>query len=162
MAKTNTTKKVEEVVVPTAVVADNATTTTEDATVTTEIKAPSKADQAQVIFTEEAAKGEEKLRARTMARFSAELQMSTACGSTYFQNAKKKAAGEKVKHYYKPKSEKPANEPTDDVNEDAVLFNVKKEDGTVESFMKLEDANQSIEANGGELISEEEAATLLA
>lgn len=148
MAKTNTTKKVEEVVVPTAVVADNATTTTEDATVTTEIKAPSKADQAQVIFTEEAAKGEEKLRARTMARFSAELQMSTACGSTYFQNCKKKAAGEKVKHYYKPASErKTTTETVDDSQEEADVFESELADGTIKCFLSQADKEEFDAAN---------------
>ena len=60
-----------------------------------------KAAVAQNIFVEEAAKGDDKLRARVIARFKAELSMSPQGASTYFQNCKTKAAGQKVKHYYK-------------------------------------------------------------
>lgn len=60
-----------------------------------------KAAVAQTIFAEEAAKGDDKLRARVIARFKAELSMGPQGASTYFQNCKTKAAGQKVKHYYK-------------------------------------------------------------
>lgn len=60
-----------------------------------------KAAVAQTIFVEESAVGEEKLRARCIARFKSELSMSAPGASTYFQNCKKKAAGLKVPHYYK-------------------------------------------------------------
>lgn len=67
-----------------------------------------KAAVAQAIYVEEAAKGDDKLRARVIARFKAELDMSPQGSSTYFQNCKTKAAGAKVKHYYKPKGNKAA------------------------------------------------------
>lgn len=67
-----------------------------------------KAVVAQSIFVEEAAKGDDKLRARVIARFKAELNMGPQGASTYFQNCKTKAAGQKVKHYYKAKGNKPA------------------------------------------------------
>lgn len=60
-----------------------------------------KAAVAQAIYVEEAAKGEDKLRARVIARFKTELSMGPQGASTYFQNCKTKAAGQKVKHYYK-------------------------------------------------------------
>lgn len=161
--KSNAAKESNKTVAPVAEAVDNVVTTNQEAAaVIEEVKVPTKAEQAQAIFVEEAAAGDDKLRARVIKRFKDELGMGDAGASTYFQNAKKKAAGEKVKHYYKPKSEKPSNEPTDDVNEDAQLFNVKKANGLVESFMKMEDAQECIEANGGELISEEEAAQLAA
>lgn len=69
-----------------------------------------KADTAQAIYAEEAAIGDEKLRARVIARFKSELTMSDAGASTYFQNCKKRANGEKVKHYYKPASVRKAAE----------------------------------------------------
>lgn len=67
-----------------------------------------KAAVAQSIFVEEAAKGDDKLRARVIARFKAELGMGAPGASTYFQNCKTKAAGAKVKHYYKAKGNKAA------------------------------------------------------
>lgn len=161
--KSNAAKESNKTVAPVAEAVDNVVNTNQEvAAVTEEVKVLTKAEKAQAIFVEEAAVGEDKLRARVIKRFKDELGMGDAGASTYFQNAKKKAAGEKVKHYYKPKSAKPGNEPTNDVNEDAQLFNVKKANGLVESFMKMEDAQECIEANGGELISEEEAAQLAA
>lgn len=56
------------------------------------------------IYKEELAQGEDKLRARCIKRFKAELSMGDAGASTYFQNMKKKAAGLKVPHYYKRKT----------------------------------------------------------
>lgn len=138
------------------------TTKQVEAAKTEEVAVVSKAAKAQAIYAEEAANGDEKLRARVIKRFKDELSMGDAGASTYFQNCKKKAAGEKVKHYYKGKDAKTAPEQTNDVNEDAQLFNVKKANGTVESFLKMEDAQECIDANGGELISEEEAAQLAA
>lgn len=67
-----------------------------------------KAAVAQAIYVEEAAKGDDKLRARVITRFKAELGMSPQGSSTYFQNCKTKAAGLKVKHYYKAKGNKSA------------------------------------------------------
>ena len=161
--KSNAAKESNKTVAPVAEAVDNVVTTNQEAAaVIEEVKVPTKAEQAQAIFVEEAAAGDDKLRARVIKRFKDELGMGDAGASTYFQNAKKKAAGEKVKHYYKPKSAKPGNEPTNDVNEDAQLFNVKKANGAVESFMKMEDAQECIDANGGELITEEEAAQLVA
>ncbi len=128
---------------------------------TTEVKevVVSKAQKALAIYNEEFAKDPvDKLRARVIKRFKEELDMKDAGASTYFQNTKKIASGGKVKHYYKPKSKESTDQSTDDSKEDQQLFNVKKVDGTVESFMKKEDADRFIEDNGGELISEEEAA----
>lgn len=73
----------------------------------TNVTTINKAAVAQAIYVEEAAKGDEKLRARVIARFKAEpLNMGPQGASTYFQNCKKKAAGLKVKHYYKPKGKR--------------------------------------------------------
>lgn len=161
--KTNAAKESNKTVAPAVEAVDNVVTTNQEAApVTEEVKVPTKAEKAQSIFTEEAAAGDDKLRARVIKRFKDELGMGDAGASTYFQNAKKKAAGEKVKHYYKGKGAKTAPEQANDVNEDAQLFNVKKANGAVESFMKMEDAQECIDANGGELISEEEAAQLAA
>lgn len=161
--KSNAAKESNKTVAPVAEAVDNVVNTNQEvAAVTEEVKVPTKAEQAQAIFVEEAAAGDDKLRARVIKRFKDELGMGDAGASTYFQNAKKKAAGEKVKHYYKGKGDKTAPEQANDVNEDAQLFNVKKADGTVESFMKMEAAQECIDANGGELITEEEAAQLAA
>lgn len=70
----------------------------------TNVQTINKAAVAQTIFAEEAAHGDDKLRARVIARFKAELSMSSPGASTYFQNCKTKAAGGKVKHYYKAKT----------------------------------------------------------
>lgn len=78
-----------------------------------DIKVNRKADTAQVIYAEEAVIGDEKLRARVIARFKSELSMSDAGASTYFQNCKKRANGEKVKHYYKPASVRNAAKSTE-------------------------------------------------
>lgn len=143
MAKT-TKKTAEKTVAPVAAVVDNVITpTTEVITVT---EAPiSKAQQALAIFNEESVAGEDKLRARVIARFKADLGMSAAGASTYFQNAKKLAAGGKVKHYYKPKTEKP----TVDNSGDAVpeSFEVKLLDGEIKVFLSQLDADNFIESN---------------
>lgn len=71
----------------------------------TNVQTINKAEIALNIYKEELANGgEEKLRARCIKRFKAELNMSDAGASTYFQNMKKKAAGKKVPHYYKRKT----------------------------------------------------------
>lgn len=71
----------------------------------TNVQTINKAEIALNIYKEEAAKGDDKLRARCIARFKAEpLNMGPQGASTYFQNCKKKAAGLKVPHYYKRKT----------------------------------------------------------
>lgn len=70
----------------------------------TNVQTINKAEIALTIYKEELAQGEEKLRARCIKRFKAELSMGDAGASTYFQNMKKKAAGLKVPHYYKRKT----------------------------------------------------------
>lgn len=70
----------------------------------TNVQTINKAEIALSIYKEELAKGDEKLRARCIKRFKAELSMGDAGASTYFQNMKKKAAGLKVPHYYKRKT----------------------------------------------------------
>lgn len=104
-----------------------------------------KADKALLIFVEEAAKGDEKLRARCMKRFEDELSMQKAGASTYFQNCKKKAAGEKVKHYYKSKTEqKVVDDSSDDVPES---FEVVLKDGTIQCFLNQQEKEDFIKAN---------------
>lgn len=70
----------------------------------TNVQTINKAEIALNIFKTEAAAGDDKLRARCIKRFKAELSMGDAGASTYFQNCKKKAAGQKVPHYYKRKT----------------------------------------------------------
>ncbi|MNB75760.1 hypothetical protein D3C75_224160 [compost metagenome] len=70
----------------------------------TNVQTINKAEIALNIFKAEAEQGEDKLRARCIKRFKAELGMGDAGASTYFQNCKKKAAGLKVPHYYKRKT----------------------------------------------------------
>lgn len=111
----------------------------------------SKSAKSDVIYAEEVLKGEEGLRARCMARFESELGLGKAGGSTYFQNCKTRAKGEKVNNYYKPSSkkadDKKANETVDDSNEDAALFNVAMKDGTEQAFMSQEKADEFKAAN---------------
>lgn len=70
----------------------------------TNVQTINKAEIALNIFKAEAEKGDDKLRARCIKRFKEELSMGDAGASTYFQNCKKKAAGQKVPHYYKRKT----------------------------------------------------------
>lgn len=70
----------------------------------TNVQTINKAEIALNIFKTESAAGDDKLRARCIKRFKAELNMGDAGASTYFQNCKKKAAGQKVPHYYKRKT----------------------------------------------------------
>lgn len=158
MAKKNSTKKEETTVDTTTQVVDTTPNTNEEvATMTTETTTEavveSKSSKAQVIYTEEAAKGDDKLRARVIARFKSELGMSPQGASTYFQNCKTKANGGKVKHY-RPKSDKKVVDKTDDSKEDTILFDVEMEDGTIHSFTTQEAAEQHIAEKGGELVVE--------
>ncbi len=163
MAKKNSGKKEETTVdTNTQVVETTPNTNEEVATMTTtepttEVVAESKSSKAQAIYVEEAAKGDEKLRARVIGRLKSELGMSPQGASTYFQNCKTKAAGGKVKHY-RPKSTKAqTTEQTDDSQENAVLIDVKAEDGTIHSFTTQEAAEQHIAEKGGEIVTDEEA-----
>lgn len=144
--KSNAAKESNKTVAPVAEVVDNVVTTNQEAAaVIEEVKVPTKAEQAQAIFIEEAAAGEDKLRARVIKRFKDELGMGDAGASTYFQNAKKKAAGEKVKHYYKPKSDKPTVDNSNDSEPES--FEVKMLDGTIKCFLSQLDADNFIESN---------------
>lgn len=110
-----------------------------------EIKELSKADKAQLIFVEEAAKGDDKLRARCMKRFEDELSMQKAGASTYFQNCKTKAKGEKVKHY---RQKKEAVNTVDNSNDDVPeSFEVKLLDGSIKCFLSQLEADLFIESN---------------
>ena len=107
-----------------------------------------KAERALEIYKEELAKGVDKLRARVIDRFVKELDMGKPGSSTYFQNCKKKAVGEKVKHYYKRVGDKKTNETVDD-SSDVVpeSFEVKLLDGTVKVFMNQLECDLFIESN---------------
>lgn len=99
-----------------------------------------KAEQAQVIYSEV-----NGVRAGFIKRAVEEIGMSKAGASTYFQNAKTKAEGGKVKHYYK-KSEKATTEKTvdqvDDSMEDAPVFEVPLGDGSTKCFLSQEAADE--------------------
>lgn len=107
-----------------------------------------KADKALIIYNEEFAKGVDKLRARVIDRFIKELDMGKPGSSTYFQNCKKKAVGEKVKHYYKAKGDKSSSKTVDD-STDIVpeSFEVKLLDGTVKVFLNQLECDLFIESN---------------
>ena len=145
MAKKNSTKNTETTVDTTAQVVDTTPNTNEEVATVTEVTTPaveSKSSKAQAIYVEEAAKGDDKLRARVIARFKAELGMSPQGASTYFQNCKTKASGGKVKHY-RPKSAKSQQtETTDDSKENAEVFDVELADGTIKSFLSQEAADE--------------------
>lgn len=117
-------------------------TTTQTDTVV-EVVELSKSAKSDVIYAEEAAKGVDGLRARVLTRFETELGLKKqGGGSTYFQNAKKRASGEKVKNYYSPKSKAPkADETVDDSKEDADLFEVALKDGTTQAFLSQQAAD---------------------
>lgn len=116
----------------------------------------SKAQQSDLIFQQEVEKGDDKLRARVIARFMAELGMSKAGSSTYFQNCKTRAAGNKVKHYYKPKTEKNANDvdqaAKDEALANAETFDVVLLDGTTKCFMSQQARDEFIENNSDMLL----------
>lgn len=107
-----------------------------------------KAERALEIYREELAKGVDKLRARVIDRFVKELDMGKPGSSTYFQNCKKKDAGEKVKHYYKRVGEKNSSKTVDDSSDDVPeSFEVKLLDGTVKVFMNQQECDLFIESN---------------
>lgn len=109
----------------------------------------SKAEIAQEIFAQV-----NGVRADFMKRVMEELGMSKPGASTYFQNCKTRAAGGKVKHYYKPKSQQPdtkVDETVDDSKEDAQLFEVELKDGNIKSFLSQE-ALDEFKANNADLI----------
>lgn len=123
-------------------------TNTNVAVETTQEVVVTKADKALAIFVEESAKGVDKLRARVIERFCKELDMQKAGASTYFQNSKKKAAGEKVKHYYKKAGDKKTNETVDNSSDDVPeSFEVKLLDGTIKCFMNQLECDLFIESN---------------
>lgn len=101
-----------------------------------------KTQKSDLIFAEEAAKGDEKLRARVIKRFKEELGMGEAGASTFYQNAKKRAAGEKVKHYRAKKAVDKVDEQVDDSKEDADLIDVELKDGTTKSFLSQQAADE--------------------
>lgn len=107
-----------------------------------------KADKALIIYNEEFAKGVDKLRARVIDRFVKELDMGKPGSSTYFQNCKKKASGEKVKHYYKAKGDKTSSKTVDD-SSDVVpdSFELKLLDGTIKVFLNQQEMDKFIEEN---------------
>lgn len=107
-----------------------------------------KADKALIIYNEEFAKGVDKLRARVIDRFIKELDMGKPGSSTYFQNCKKKASGEKVKHYYKAKGDNSSSKTVDD-STDIVpeSFELKLLDGTIKVFLNQQEMDKFIEEN---------------
>jgi len=107
-----------------------------------------KAEKALIIYNEEFAKGVDKLRARVIERFIKELDMGKPGSSTYFQNCKKKAVGEKVKHYYKRVGEKNTSSTVDNSSDDVPeSFEVKLLDGTVKVFLNQLECDLFIESN---------------
>lgn len=114
-----------------------------------------KAEKALIIYQEEFAKGVDKLRSRVIERFIKELDMGKPGSSTYFQNCKKKAVGEKVKHYYKKVGEKTVVETVDDSKEEMDVFEVELKDETIKCFLSQQELTDFVE-NNKELIKEVE------
>lgn len=107
-----------------------------------------KAERALQIYQEEFAKGVDKLRARVIERFIKELDMGKPGSSTYFQNCKKKAVGEKVKHYYKRVGEKNSTQTVDNSTDvEPESFEVKLLDGTIKVFLNQQEMDKFIEEN---------------
>lgn len=105
----------------------------------------SKAQKSQLIFDEESAKGDDKLRARCIARFVNELDMKNAGASTYFQNCKTRAKGEKVKHYRQKKDVvETVDNSSDDVPES---FELKLLDGNIKCFLSQQEYDDFVEKN---------------
>lgn len=131
----------------------NTTTTPVADTTPVAVVELSKSAKSDAIYAEELLKGEEGLRARCLARFETELGLKkTGGGSTYFQNCKTRAKGEKVKHSYTPKSKDPKSVDTvDDSKEDADLFPVAMADGTEQHFTSQEKADEFKAANAGKI-----------
>lgn len=133
-------EKVEKAVVSEVVVPDNGSTQTEEPTMTTSTQQaePTKAERALTIYQEV-----NGVRADFMKRAMAELQMSKPGASTYFQNAKTKAAGGKVKHYYKSKAKSESTvDVTDDSMENAEVFEVELKDGQIKCFLDQAELDQ--------------------
>ena len=135
------------------------TTTTQavdtSATDAVEVVELSKSAKSDIIYSEELVKGLEGLRARCLDRFEKELGLKKAGGgSTYFQNCKTRAAGEKVKHHYKPvskKAEQALNDEVNDSKEEAEIFSVVLKDGTEPSFMSQQALDEFVAANGDKI-----------
>lgn len=108
-------------------------------TATTEVvvKEQSKAEKAQVIYQEV-----NGVRADFMKRVMSELNMSKSGGSTYFQNAKTKSKGEKVKHYYKSTKAEKVVDSTDDSMENTDVFEVELKDGQIKCFLTQESLDE--------------------
>lgn len=105
----------------------------------------SKAQKSQLIFEEESAKGDDKLRARCMKRFEDELSMQKAGASTYFQNCKTRASGGKVKHYRQKKDDvQTVDNSNDDLPES---FEVLLNDGNIKVFLSQQEKEDFIKAN---------------
>ena len=108
---------------------------------TTEIKAPTKAELAQKIYEEV-----NGVRADFMKRAMEELGMSKPGASTYHQNCKTKANGGKVKSYYKSKKAETAEAaPADNAEgqtQAAPQFMVPLLNGTTVFFMSQAAADE--------------------
>lgn len=119
----------------------------------------SKAQLAVNIYNEELAKNDEAtLRKRTIARFKAELSMGDAGASTYYQNTKKKAAGEKVINYRPKAKETVDNTPEKPVVTKPMWSRYDMDDGVVtavDCFYSLEEAEASQADEGGYVIDRE-------
>lgn len=119
----------------------------------------SKAELAVQIYNEEVAKNDEStLRKRTIARFKSELSMGDAGASTYYQNTKKKAAGEKVVHYRPKPKETVDNTPEKPIVTKPMWSRYDMEDGAVtavDCFYSLEEAEASQADEGGYVIDRE-------
>lgn len=112
----------------------------------------SKSAKSDVIYAEELLKGEEGLRARCLTRFETELGLKKAGGgSTYFQNCKTRAKGEKVKHHYTPVSKKADKKEEDDKE----TFGLALKDGSLKIFASQEEQDK-FAAENADLISEDQ------
>lgn len=122
-------------------------------TTTVETPVLTKAERAQAIYAEELAREgvETTHRSRVLDRFEKELGLNKkGGGSTYYQNCKTRAAGEKVKNYYTPASERKAKaegQQEDDSKEDAQLFSVELTNGKSKSFMSQEALDEFVKDN---------------
>jgi len=119
----------------------------------------SKAQLAVQIYNEELAKNDEStLRKRTIARFKSELSMGDAGASTYYQNTKKKANGEKVVNYRPKAKETVDSTPEKPVVTKPMWSRYDMDDGVVtavDCFYSLEEAEQSRDEEGGYVIDRE-------
>lgn len=101
-----------------------------------------KSELAQAIFTEV-----NGVRAEFIKRAVEELGMGKAGASTYFQNAKTKAAGGKVVHYRSKADRKTTVDVVDDSMEDAAVFELELLDGTIKCFLSQQEADDFKAAN---------------